>query len=83
MRFIHDLITLYVWILIVTALLSWFPVQNSSGGLATTKHILASITEPVLRPLRAILPRPSMGGVGVDLSVLVAVIVLIVINSVI
>jgi YggT family protein len=83
MRFVHDLITLYIWILIITALLSWFPVQNSSGGLATTKLILARITEPVLRPLRAIIPRPSVGGVGVDFSVLAAVILLAVINTII
>ncbi|MGH3733291.1 MAG: YggT family protein [Acidimicrobiales bacterium] len=83
MRLVHDLISLYIWILIITALLSWFPVQNSRGGLATTKRILADITEPLLRPLRSILPRPSVGGVGIDFSVIVAVILLLVINSVI
>jgi uncharacterized protein YggT (Ycf19 family) len=83
MRFVHDLITLYIWILIITAFLSWIPVQSSQGGMATTKRILAQITEPVLRPLRAILPRPSVGGVGIDFSVLVAVIVLVVINNII
>jgi YggT family protein len=83
MRFIHDLITLYIWIFIVTALLSWVPVTNSQGGLASTKHVLARLTEPVLRPLRAILPRPSFGGVGIDLSVIVAVIGLEIINVII
>jgi uncharacterized protein YggT (Ycf19 family) len=83
MRFVHDLITLYIWILIVTAFLSWIPIQNSQGGLSTTKRILAQLTEPVLRPLRAVLPRPSVGGVGIDFSVLVAVIVLVVINNII
>lgn len=83
MILIHDLITLYIWILIVTALLSWFPAHNSQGGLAATKRVLARVTEPVLRPLRAIMPRPSFGGVGIDLSVLVAVILLEVINVII
>ncbi|MGA7834629.1 MAG: YggT family protein [Acidimicrobiales bacterium] len=83
MILIHDLITLYIWILIVTALLSWFPARNSQGGLAATKRVLARVTEPVLRPLRAIMPRPSFGGVGIDLSVLVAVILLEVINVII
>ena len=81
MRFIHDLIDLYILILVATALLSWFPAQNSQGGLAQTKRVLARLTEPVLRPLRAILPRPSIGGVGVDFSVLVALIALELINS--
>ncbi|HWD96783.1 MAG TPA: YggT family protein [Acidimicrobiales bacterium] len=83
MIIIHDLITIYIWILIIAALLSWFPTQNSQGGLAATKRVLARLTEPVLRPLRAILPRPSFGGVGIDLSVLIAVIGLEVINVII
>ena len=43
MRFVHDLITLYIWILIITAFLSWIPVQHSQGGLATTKRILRKL----------------------------------------
>lgn len=80
MSLIHELIYLYIWVLIITALLSWVPTTNHQGALAATKRVLARVTEPVLRPLRAILPRPSVGGVGIDLSVLVAVIGLEIIN---
>lgn len=83
MSLIHFLIYLYVWVLIISALLSWFPVTDSSGGLATVKHALTRMTEPVLRPLRQILPQPRLGGVGIDLSVLVAIIVLTFINRII
>jgi len=83
MSLVHDVITIYIWILIVTALLSWLPTQSNQGGLAATKRFLARVTEPVLRPLRSMLPRPSIGGVGIDLSVLVAVVVLEIINVVI
>lgn len=83
MSILHLLITLYIWVLIITALLSWLPATESQGGLATTKRILARATEPVLRPLRAALPRPSVGGVGIDLSVLVAVVALEIINVII
>jgi uncharacterized protein YggT (Ycf19 family) len=37
----------------------------------------------VLRPIRQILPRPRVGGVGVDFSVLVAVILLEIVNRII
>jgi YggT family protein len=83
MSLIHLLIYLYIWVLIISALLSWFPTTSSSGGLATVKHALAIVTEPVLRPLRQILPRPRLGGIGIDLSVLVAIIVLTFINRII
>jgi YggT family protein len=76
---ISNLIYIYIYVLVISALLSWFPTTSSQGGLATTKRVLARLTEPVLRPLRQIIPRPNVGGVGIDLSVIVAVILLAVI----
>ena len=81
MTVVHYLISLYIWVLIIVALLSWIP--SSQGGVGTLKRVLARLTEPVLLPLRQILPRPNFGGVGIDLSVLVAIIVLEIINNVI
>jgi uncharacterized protein YggT (Ycf19 family) len=83
MIIVHELISLYIWVLIIAALLSWFPAPASGGALATTQHVLRSITEPVLRPIRSIMPRPRVGGVGIDFSVLVAVILLEIINNLI
>jgi uncharacterized protein YggT (Ycf19 family) len=83
MNLIHDVIFLYIWILFITALLSWFPTSSSSGGLASVRRVLAAITEPILRPLRQVLPQPRAGGVAIDFSVLVAIILLIFINRVI
>ena len=82
MSLIHLLLSLYIWVFIVAALLSWFP-SSGTGGVATLRHALMIVTEPVLRPLRQILPRPQFGGVGIDFSVLVAIIALEIINAVI
>ncbi len=81
MILIHEIISLYIWVLIISALLSWFPTTDQSGALAVTKRFLWRITEPLLRPLRQIVPRPRIGGVGVDFSVLVAIILLEIINN--
>jgi uncharacterized protein YggT (Ycf19 family) len=70
-------------VLFITALLSWFPTSSSSGGLASVRRVLAAITEPILRPLRQILPQPRAGGVAIDFSVLVAIVLLIFINRII
>jgi YggT family protein len=83
MSFVRWLINLYIWVLIISALLSWFPISNPSGGLAAVRRGLGAITEPVLRPIRQILPHPRVGGVGIDFSVLVAVIVLIFVSRII
>ena len=82
MSIIHEILFFYIWVLIASALLSWFPA-SSSGGLASVRRVLYTLTEPVLRPIRAILPQPRVGGVGVDFSVLVAIILLEIINAVI
>ena len=80
MRFVHLLLSLYIWVFIAAALLSWFPT-SSNGGVASLRRALMTVTEPVLRPLRQILPRPQFGGVGIDFSVLVAIIALEIINA--
>jgi YggT family protein len=75
---LHLLISLYIWVLFAAALMSWFP--GNTGFLGEAKRVLWKLSEPVLAPLRRILPRPRMGAVSIDLSVLVAIIVLDIIN---
>ena len=58
---------LYFIALIGRILLSWFPISPESP-LATIFSILYTITEPVLGPIRRLLPPIGMGGMGLDLS---------------
>ncbi len=68
------LIELYVIALIARALLSWFPT-TSGTLLDRVVRFLALITEPVLRPIRRLLPPVRAGGMAIDLSVIVAIVV--------
>jgi YggT family protein len=68
------LIEVYVIVLIVRALLSWFPARPGSG-LFRVNQALDLVTEPVLRPIRRVVPPIRAGGMGVDLSILIVVIV--------
>jgi len=78
MRFVQDLITLYILVFVASAVLSWFPPHSSSDGLATAQRVLAKLTEPVLRPLRQIVPRTRS---GIDFSPLVAVVILSIVRA--
>lgn len=82
MILVHYLLSLYIWVFIIAALLSWFPSTSPSGGLASVRRVLYGLTEPVLRPIRQILPRPRVGGIGIDFSVLVAIILLEILNRI-
>ncbi len=73
-HFLAWIIELYVVLLIVRALLSWIPVRPGSA-FESVLRVLDAITEPVLRPVRRILPPLRAGGMGIDLSVLVVVLV--------
>ena len=82
MSVVHELIWLYVWVIFFAALLSWIPARPG-GAMVGVQRVLSKVTEPVLRPLRAIIPRPRVGGTGIDLSPLVAILLLTIINNVI
>ncbi len=73
-------IVLYLFLLVLFAysILSWVA---ASGRLAydspvhKIQSVLSAICEPVLRPVRRIIPPVRMGGVGLDLSVLIVFLV--------
>jgi YggT family protein len=66
------LVELYLWLIMLPmALLSWFRVQPGTT-LARVQVFLYRATEPVLRPVRRIIP--PMG--GIDLSFIVVFLVL-------
>ncbi len=58
---------LYIYALFARIILSWFPISPGSG-LASAFSALYAITEPVLGPVRRLLPPIGMGGMGLDLS---------------
>jgi YggT family protein len=62
------IITVYLVVMAARAVLSWFPPSSSGSGLATVNRVLMDLTEPVLAPLRRIIPPVGM----FDLSFMVA-----------
>ena len=77
------ILDLYIWLLIAAAVLSWlvaFNVVNSRNQfVAMVGDFLYRITEPVLRPIRNILP--SLG--GIDLSPVVLILLIILLKDII
>ena len=69
---ITQVITLYTWIIIISAVLSWliaFNVVNTQNRFVyTVVDILYRLTEPALAPLRRILP--DLGGIDISPVVL-------------
>ena len=78
-RVVFALLRIYELLFIVRAIMSWFPMAQGSFT-----YFLHTATEPVLAPIRAILQKiPGVAGLPIDLSVLVAFILIDVLRTLI
>ena len=83
MRAVLDIILLvlqiYIWLLIAAAVLSWlvaFNVVNTRNQVvAMLGEFLFRITEPLLRPIRSVMP--NLGGIDVSPVILILLILLL------
>jgi YggT family protein len=72
--FVGYLTTVLFYAIFARVILAWFPTATTANPIVA---LLYQITEPILAPLRAVIPRIGM----MDLSPLVAIIILRVISS--
>jgi YggT family protein len=75
MKVLCYLLTIYWVILFIRILSSWFP-PPMSGPLRTIWRLLYDLTDPVLRPLRTMIPPIRMGGMAMDLSPIVVFVII-------
>ena len=83
MRAVLDIVLLilqiYIWLLIAAAVLSWliaFNVVNTRNqAVAMVSDFLYRVTEPLLRPIRTMLP--NLGGIDVSPVILILLILLL------
>ena len=70
---IDTIITIYIWLLIAAAVLSWlvaFNVVNTRNPIVhSVGDFLYRITEPALRPIRNMLP--NLGGIDISPVILI------------
>jgi len=83
LQFISYLLTIYVYVVIAMAILSWliaFNVVNTRNPVVRMiAELLYRLTEPALRPIRSLLP--NMG--GIDISPIILFLIILFIQSVI
>jgi len=82
-RLVHLALTLFMLLLLARVVLSWLELFGVrvpiSGPWRSIADLLNDVTEPVLRPLRRIIPPVGM----FDLSIVVAFIIVIVLQQVV
>jgi YggT family protein len=83
LNFVALVITIYMWFVIISAILSWLIAFNVVNRHNQFVYMLADslnrLTEPALRPIRNVLP--DFG--GLDISPLVLILILIFLRDVV
>ena len=83
LAFISYLLTLYIYVLIAMAVMSWLVAFNVVNPRSPIVHAIGDflyrITDPLLRPIRNLLP--NLG--GIDVSPVILILIIIFIQSVI
>ena len=77
-QFIDILLTAMLIAIVVRALMSWFPAPNPNSPFFIIRQMIHQITDPIIEPIRRIMPNMGM----LDLSPMVAMILLIVIQRI-
>jgi YggT family protein len=77
------LLDIYIWLLIAAAILSWLIAFNVVNARNQFVHMVGDflyrVTEPILRPIRNIMP--NLG--GIDLSPVIVILLIILIKDII
>lgn len=77
-------LTIFWILLLIRVIVSWAYMFGfrppMDGPIRKILDLLQALTEPVLRPLRQLIPPVRAGAMGFDLSILVAFVILIVLQ---
>jgi len=71
---------LYVLVLFVRIALSWIP-GSTEGFLGKVSSVTFTLTEPLLAPIRSALPPIRVGGMGFDVSVIIVMVGVIILQG--
>ena len=70
--FVCLLLNLYLFAIFGRVLLSWFPL-NPHGAMATAAGFLITVTDPVMKRVRRMLPAARFGGMALDFSPIIVI----------
>ncbi len=80
MTYVIDVLNIFLFVLLIRVVLSYIPAPPGSALLPVIRFFEA-VTEPVLRPVRRIVPPRRVGGTAVDLSPIIVWFVILIIRG--
>ena len=80
--FVNTVTYVYLALILAYILTSWIPLPYTIW-VNRIQRFLYDVVEPYLRIFRRLIPRLSLGGLGLDISPILAIVVLLVVNRVV
>lgn len=81
--YVDTLVVLYVVLIFIRVIMSWFPRIPYSRPLNAVLAFVVEVTDPLLNVFRRLLPPLRIGPASLDLTPIVATIVLIVAGGIV
>jgi YggT family protein len=81
-EFVHTLFLVYLLLILAYIVTSWIPLPYNVW-LNRVQRFLYDVVDPYLRLFRRFLPQLRMGGLGLDLSPVLAILVLFAVERVV
>jgi YggT family protein len=78
--YVDTLVTVYFVLILIRIVVSWFGTIPYNPWLNAVLTFLHDVTEPYLKPFRRIVPMARLGPGALDLSPMVATIVLLIVG---
>ncbi len=81
--YVSALFTVYIILIFIRILMSWIPKVPANRALRTVLDFVSETTDPYLNIFRRVLPPVGAGGMQLDLSPMIGVILLLIAQAVI
>ena len=82
-NFVATLFTVYIVLILIRIVLSWFPRIPYYRWLDVVLTFIRDVTDPYLNVFRRFMPAVRFGGGAIDLSPMVAMFVLIIVGQIV
>lgn len=82
-RFVDTVFLVYLLLILIHIILSWFRQLPYHPWLSAFRGFLSDVVDPYLRIFRRFLPMLRLGGLGLDLSPIIGIILLLVARGVV
>ncbi len=80
-NYVGALFLVYIILILIRVLISWIPRMPYNPALRVVLDFISETTDPYLNLFRRILPPIGAGGLGLDLSPMIGIVVLYVLQT--